>query len=50
MQSNLYGITEKTMQRRRISYKNLDENEKDNVIFTSLLEESISWDKLSPKN
>lgn len=46
MLSNMYGITEKFMQMRRISYKNLDENEKDIVIYTTLLEESISKEEI----
>lgn len=46
MLSKLYNITAKTMLMRRISYKNLDENEKDIVIYTSLLEESISKEEI----
>lgn len=46
MLSKLYNITDKTMIMRRIVYKNLDENEKDIILYTSILYEAISKEEI----
>lgn len=46
MLSAVLGTEETTILMRRISYKNLDENEKDIVIYTTLLEETISKEEI----